>query len=83
MNNNNPADSALLDWFEANPEAIRVISVNKSWGRKVWWCGPGGNDYHTLRDCLVAAFKEYPMEGYEKDKYDKDEIARGRYLDNE
>ena len=47
-------DTARLDWLEANPAAIRERSVNKSWGRKVWWMGPTG-DYDTAREAIDAA----------------------------
>ncbi len=48
------ADTERLDWLEANPAAIREKSVNKSWGRKVWWMGPTG-DYDTAREAIDAA----------------------------
>ncbi len=51
------ADKERLDWLEANPAAIREKSVNKSWGRKVWWMGPTG-DYDTAREAIDAARKQ-------------------------
>jgi hypothetical protein len=52
------ADTARLDWLEANPEAIRAYSIHKStFGRKVWWETGFGN-YHTAREAVDAAMKE-------------------------
>lgn len=52
------ADTARLDWLEANPEAIRAYSIHKStFGRKVWWEMGFGN-YHTAREAIDAAMKE-------------------------
>jgi hypothetical protein len=47
-------DGERLDWLEANPEAVVAKSINKSWGRKVWWmCGQG--DFDTARAAIDAA----------------------------
>jgi len=52
------ADTARLDWLEANPEAIRAYSIYKStFGRKVWWETGFGN-YHTAREAINAGMKE-------------------------
>jgi hypothetical protein len=52
------ADTARLDWLEANPEAIRAYSIHKStFGRKVWWETGFGN-YHTAREAIDKAMKE-------------------------
>ncbi len=52
------ADTARLDWLEANPEAIRAYSIHKStFGRKVWWETGFGN-YHTAREAIDAGMKE-------------------------
>lgn len=52
------ADTARLDWLEANSEAIRAYSIHKStFGRKVWWETGFGN-YHTAREAIDAAMKE-------------------------
>jgi hypothetical protein len=52
------ADTARLDWLEANPEAIRAYSIHKStFGRKVWWETGFGN-YHTAREAVDAGMKE-------------------------
>ena len=52
------ADTARLDWLEANPEAIRAYSIHKStFGRKVWWEMGFGN-YHTAREAIDAGMKE-------------------------
>lgn len=52
------ADTARLNWLEANPEAIAASSVHKStFGRKVWWRG-GEGDYDTARAAIDAGMRE-------------------------
>jgi hypothetical protein len=58
VDNRLAADTARLDWLEANPEAIRAYSIHKStFGRKVWWETGFGN-YHTAREAIDAGMKE-------------------------
>lgn len=48
-------EKRIWAWINENPEAFTRIVVTKSWGRKVWWRAPNGNDYDTLRECVLSA----------------------------
>lgn len=48
-------EQRIWAWINDNPEAFTRLVVRKSWGRKVWWRAPNGNDYDTLRECVLSA----------------------------
>lgn len=56
-----PTGNEILAWIDANPEGFSRIVVRKSWGRKVWWRGPDGDDCDTLRECISRAIKGFPL----------------------
>lgn len=57
----------VLAWIDENPEAFTRIVVTKSWGRKVWWRAPNGNDYDTLRECVLSALPSNSLDHLENE----------------
>jgi hypothetical protein len=61
MNNDIPSDTSIINWMEANPEAIRTDSWRKSCGRIVKWIAPDGRRFDTLRECVAQCIIDFPV----------------------